>query len=73
MTIFVVRAVMVDGSIADLLQFIDESDANWHAAYVRRACGLLGYDTISVVPRRVIGSTESLERRMWLERRSHAE
>ena len=62
MTIYAVRARMVDGSISDLLQFLHEADAEAHARIIRHECRLLGYDRIWVVRRRVIGK-EPLERR----------
>ena len=62
MTVYAVRVRMVDGAIADLLQFINEPDAEVHADYIRQQCRLLGYDKVWVVRRRVIGK-EPLERR----------
>lgn len=71
--VWAVRARMVDGAICDLLLFFNKEDAEKQALYVQGACGLLGYDRIDVVPRRVIGK-EPLERRNKLrEGASNAE
>lgn len=60
--VYAVRAVMVDGAAVDLLLFFEHTDAEKHAEYIRGKCGLLGFDSIHVVARRVIGQ-EAVERR----------
>jgi hypothetical protein len=50
-----VRAEMIDGSTLDLLLFGDQQAANDHVAYIRNNCRLLGYDSLTVVKRLIIG------------------
>jgi len=50
-----VRADMIDGSTLDLLLFGDRQAAEEHVAYLREHCRLLGYDTLAVVKRLIIG------------------
>jgi hypothetical protein len=63
MTIFAVRARMLDGGHVDLLLFMDAMDAEAHCTYIRDHARLLGYDLLEVVRRRVIGKDEQPERR----------
>jgi hypothetical protein len=53
--VYAVRAAMIDGSSLDLLLFRDPQSAEAHAAYIRAHCNLLGYDSLAVVERTVIG------------------
>jgi hypothetical protein len=46
---------MIDGSTLDLLLFGDQQAANDHVAYIRNNCRLLGYDSLTVVKRLIIG------------------
>lgn len=50
-----VRAEMIDGSTIDLLLFGDQQAAADHVAYIRANCRLLGYDSLTVVKRLIIG------------------
>ena len=50
-----IRADMIDGSTLDLLLFGDRQAAEDHVAYMRENCRLLGYDTLAVVKRLIIG------------------
>jgi len=52
--IYAVRATMADGSSVDLLLFADHSQAEKYRAQFRPLP--LGFDSLDVVPRRVIGA-----------------
>ena len=52
--IYAVRAIMADGSSIDLLLFADADKAEKYRAQFRPLP--LGFDSLDVVPRRVIGA-----------------
>jgi hypothetical protein len=68
MTLFAVRAQMLDGGHVDLLLFLDAADAEAHCTYIREHARLLGYDLLEVVRRRAIGKGEEPERRRLTRR-----
>jgi hypothetical protein len=53
-TAFSIRATL-DGSTIDLLLFQERQDAEAHACYIRDNCRLLGFESLAVVERTVIG------------------
>lgn len=59
MTIFSVRAFLIDGGVIDLLQFVEERDAAEHRDYVM-SCRVLGYERVEVVSRLVIEALSTM-------------
>jgi hypothetical protein len=55
-----VRAEMIDGSTLDLLWFGDQQAAADHVAYIRANCRLLGYDSLTVLKRLLIGTPSEI-------------
>lgn len=55
-TVYAARAAMIDGSVLDLLLFAREKDAADHVAYIKEHCQRLGFDSVTVAKRLVIGA-----------------
>jgi hypothetical protein len=61
--VYAVHATMIDGAAIDLLRFTRRLDAENYKKHIETYCRQFGFDSLSIVPLRVIGPTEPLNRR----------
>ena len=53
--VYAARAILIDGSVSDLLLFTDRESAVAYVSRMKRHCQQLGWDAIDVHERVVIG------------------